>query len=500
MNIITTMILASIINAGQALNNKTEEYEKVYLHFDNTGYFLNEKIWFSAYTTHTNEHQYSNNTLYVEMLAPEGYIVKTQKYKMENGKCNGKIDLPPSLLSGLYEIRAYTKGMATKSNPYYFSQVFPVYDKITNGDYSHRSIFSRNRNTKKIKKGPTALPLAYNYKNDDTEKTLTISYDTAQVRPFGNIIIGIKGKPNSCYSVAVTDHAGKTDTDSYKPTLWMTELKREKYVPLKEATIAPPARAYTEEENALIDLACRKGMNCTIKEPIKSGNKEVIGLTHSCIHSSMEDALAQAKAEGFIEPSNPTETGMKSAALITQLLIHWQYPAHRPFRIISIDGDYCGDECVPKAKAIFDGPNFNYKDYKEIIIRTDSAICNAYGYAEKPIKTFMDKAKFSGFNARTSDHLGKPGIIVCMIPKKEDDVKNTKHNSKYEDIVRFPIPDYRNHTDSNDHRRTLYWNPEVRTDKDGKAEISFYNNSTCTQIAVSAERITENKISAANKQ
>ena len=42
-----------------------------------------------------------------------------------------------------------------------------------------------------------------------------------------------------------------------------------------------------------------------------------------------------------------------------------------------------------------------------------------------------------------------------------------------------------------DYRRTLYWNPNVTTDKDGKAKIDFYNNSSCKQMFISAEGITK---------
>ena len=37
-----------------------------------------------------------------------------------------------------------------------------------------------------------------------------------------------------------------------------------------------------------------------------------------------------------------------------------------------------------------------------------------------------------------------------------------------------------------DYRRTLYWNPNLQTDKDGHARIEFYNNSYSTRFKVSA--------------
>ena len=37
-----------------------------------------------------------------------------------------------------------------------------------------------------------------------------------------------------------------------------------------------------------------------------------------------------------------------------------------------------------------------------------------------------------------------------------------------------------------DYRRTLYWNPNLKTDKDGHAGIEFYNNSYSLRFKVSA--------------
>jgi len=36
----------------------------------------------------------------------------------------------------------------------------------------------------------------------------------------------------------------------------------------------------------------------------------------------------------------------------------------------------------------------------------------------------------------------------------------------------------------------FYWNPAVTPDEDGKAKISFYNNSQCTNFSISAETVT----------
>ncbi|MGC3979540.1 MAG: hypothetical protein QM751_15740 [Paludibacteraceae bacterium] len=45
-----------------------------------------------------------------------------------------------------------------------------------------------------------------------------------------------------------------------------------------------------------------------------------------------------------------------------------------------------------------------------------------------------------------------------------------------------------------DHRRTLYWNPDVKTDEKGNAAVAFFNNSSCQTININAETVTGNGV------
>lgn len=51
----------------------------------------------------------------------------------------------------------------------------------------------------------------------------------------------------------------------------------------------------------------------------------------------------------------------------------------------------------------------------------------------------------------------------------------------------FQMEDYSVIPPMADFRRTIYWNPNVCTDAEGKAKMVFYNNSACRKIYVSAE-------------
>ena len=120
---------------------KYNPQEKVYLHFDNTGYYLGETMWFAAYVVTAPQLRPTemSKVLYVELLTPEGRIVETKKLKIEEGRCHNGFELSPAQLSpGFYEVRAYTRVMLNWEETY-FSRVFPIFNKPENeGDYQMR--------------------------------------------------------------------------------------------------------------------------------------------------------------------------------------------------------------------------------------------------------------------------------------------------------------------------------------------------------------------------
>ena len=143
-NSLDTLVLKSII-ASRALPQ-----ERVYLHFDNSGYYLGETMWFKAYCVSGNGTNIAaapqSKVLYVELCAPEGYVVETKKFKLdEKGCCNGEFELKPSLLSGYYEVRAYTRYMLNWGDDAIFSRVFPVYDKVNGDNFDFRNMLDRKR-------------------------------------------------------------------------------------------------------------------------------------------------------------------------------------------------------------------------------------------------------------------------------------------------------------------------------------------------------------------
>lgn len=122
--------------------------ERVYLHFDNSAYYLGEDMWFKAYVMsgENDTPTTMSRVLYVELVAPEGYVVRTNKYKIaEDGTCSGTFELNELLLSGYYEVRAYTRYMLNRGKESIFSRVFPIFDKVHADNWDFKNMLDRRR-------------------------------------------------------------------------------------------------------------------------------------------------------------------------------------------------------------------------------------------------------------------------------------------------------------------------------------------------------------------
>ncbi len=145
---------------------KSIPQEQIFIHMDNTCYFLSDTIYYKAYVKRSDTGAPSNlsGLLYAELLNQDGYLVERQLIELKGGMGEGSFCLPDTLYGGYYELRAYTRWQLnwgetehshTKSAENWFfskkqaylyyrdyeklySRVFPVYDKPQNpGEFYH---------------------------------------------------------------------------------------------------------------------------------------------------------------------------------------------------------------------------------------------------------------------------------------------------------------------------------------------------------------------------
>ena len=126
--------IQKLVNYSTRATNFTRSYpphEKVYLHMDNRSYFLDETLWYKAYVVDADSNRLTkaSEILHIELLSPEGAVIRTQKQRLVDGQCDGYFTLDSALYSGYFEIRAYTKVMLNYDEQNYFSRVFPLFEK-----------------------------------------------------------------------------------------------------------------------------------------------------------------------------------------------------------------------------------------------------------------------------------------------------------------------------------------------------------------------------------
>lgn len=142
---VSDSLFAHYFNHAQIFANAYPR-EKIHLHFDNTSYYVGDTIWFKAYavTAENNQLTTISTPLYVELIDQMGYAAHKQIIRLENGEGYGQIPLTEYILSGYYEVRAYTKWMLAFDETQYFSRAFPIYRWLDNNHEKERSIATYN--------------------------------------------------------------------------------------------------------------------------------------------------------------------------------------------------------------------------------------------------------------------------------------------------------------------------------------------------------------------
>ena len=102
--------------------------EKVYLHVDRDKYSPGDDIWFKAYLVDAAERTLSNHSynLHVELISPSLKILDSRVVKLTDGLGNGDFHLADNLISGQYQIRAYTNYMRNFGDQLFFRKVISI--------------------------------------------------------------------------------------------------------------------------------------------------------------------------------------------------------------------------------------------------------------------------------------------------------------------------------------------------------------------------------------
>ncbi len=133
-SILLSVILLSIAVAGhtQQPAEKLDQWaiknpiEKLYLHFDRENYLSGQTMWFRSYVYSEFNIGDKSTTLYVEFLDSSSTIISRKVFPLFNGFGKGQLEIPDSLRTGIYMVRAYSPTMLNHDNAFVYKRGFMI--------------------------------------------------------------------------------------------------------------------------------------------------------------------------------------------------------------------------------------------------------------------------------------------------------------------------------------------------------------------------------------
>ncbi len=127
---------------------KSDPDEKVFVHTSQDVFIGGQTVWYKVYTMAYGKPSDLSKIVYVRLSDHSGRLIKQDKLPLKNGTAWGNIDLPDTLRSGWYRLRAFTAWMLNFNRADLFNQVLYIQnprepvspDKFTITPDNHYSI------------------------------------------------------------------------------------------------------------------------------------------------------------------------------------------------------------------------------------------------------------------------------------------------------------------------------------------------------------------------
>ena len=170
--------------------------EKVYLHLDRENYIAGETAWFKAYLVSDFLPDTISTTLYVELLNTSSFVINRKILPVLLSTSNGQLEMPDTLSTGNYLIRAYTPTMLNQDPEFLFKKSVFIYGK------KNKEITKANETATRLEFFPEGGNLVSGFTN-------TIAFKATNENGFPVTINGsLKNEKNEELATLTTIHDG----------------------------------------------------------------------------------------------------------------------------------------------------------------------------------------------------------------------------------------------------------------------------------------------------
>jgi hypothetical protein len=139
------VILLLMLSGTLSLCAADNRSERIFVATDRDAYLAGENIWLSLYCFESGGVLSSfSSVAYVEIQSTEGTGIFA-KLALREGRGGGRIELPPSLPTGNYQLTAYTKQMLNEEKAAFFKKTISVYNTLTTARVAGNVVVSDER-------------------------------------------------------------------------------------------------------------------------------------------------------------------------------------------------------------------------------------------------------------------------------------------------------------------------------------------------------------------
>lgn len=517
--------------------------EQLHVHLDRNMYILGENVWYKLYCVQP-ESEILSKPAYVDLLDPEGNVVSHQILDIKDQYAWGNIALNTSWVQGYYTIRAYTRLLLNYPEESRFQQLIPVYHP---GDtlFTDSKPWPKSQSAEEFDLSEHPLSLTVKIASNPIGPRQKISLELEVKDEQGKAVsahlsVSVRNladhslQPHmAAISNRTTDFANSNNV--YKPETQLMlyaqpEIEASSILGQELLQVPVTKRIFYEVQDNILEAKLEDyyGLqsyqwvidegNTFEVESVKAiethtlwpGEKETKELP---MNEEIAEAISRSYKRRLIKnlfslrsqanrQEFSSEYEMPEPEIFLKASDYISFPKLRDFIPEVVYMRYQNKEGDPHLE-LFDRTANIYYRQAPLCLVNGVAIADVEAVLELPWQEIESISFYlsQGISRSRFGALGENGVM--SVKTRYADITNRLIAGSPSFKVRgyhlpgeFVIPDYSDNDESGDHvpdmRDLIYWNPAVKTEGNGKTQISFFHSDDEGEFEIYIEGIDKN--------
>ncbi len=543
------------VNKKKPINALTYLLERPYLHTDKSYYYPNETIWFRGYMNYmTPVYKDSlSSVLYVDLIDSSQNIMASGIFPITNASVEGNLSVPPTVESGDYFLRAYTRWMLNFDSTLIYVKPLKILDysevgKVTDSSNVMDSVMTINIEVPKdtfetrelvtVKLGTkdfleNFIPANFSVSVTDAEQAVPAINETNILTDFSvpSIVLQDSFPGQVVHTIQRgIDFKGKFVTKRGKESQGVITVAQEKNAQVFIITTEEDGQFFFNNlklydssklsilaktikgrpGRVILDSVKRFSPRVKLKEPLKiEVVKESNPSKYNLLYPMGEARLLEEVTIRGLKPANSSNIISPDFAITGE----WLRATNSTNILTSLQGRVPGLRVVNGTLLLGPPTSFgpsqsggSVQSSAEPLVLIDGVPVNSMESFESLVDRLsqlspheIEKVEVLKYSSGASYGSRGANGVILITTRQSGDSTFENEKARFEEIhvagfsgsKKFLMPNHlTNDNERADYRSTIYWNPNVKTDGSNVAQVSFYAADLPSQYRIVVEGIT----------